>query len=49
MINVAVIAEEWRDIEGKRNVDIANKYNCSTNLIGVWKHNLKKEGLIQWV
>lgn len=32
---------------GKRNVDIAKKYNCSRQLIGVWKHSLKKEGLIQ--
>ena len=30
-----------------RNVDIAKKYNCSRQLIGVWKHSLKKEGLIQ--
>lgn len=32
---------------GKRNVDIAKKYNCSRQLIGVWKHSLKKEGLIE--
>lgn len=31
---------------GRRNVDIAIKYNCSRQLIGVWKHNLKKEGFI---
>lgn len=31
---------------GRRNVDIAMKYNCSKYLIGVWKYNLKKEGFI---
>lgn len=35
------------EMEEIRNVDIAKKYNCSRQLIGVWKHSLKKEGLIQ--
>ena len=31
---------------GKRNIDLAKKYNCSTGIIAVRKYNFKKEGML---